>query len=57
MALFWATMACIVTTTAATATNNRAGRDVNTAFGGIPDQAVRQIVTRVVAEHDPGAAR
>lgn len=33
-----------------------AGHDFNTTFGGIPNQAVRQIVTGFLAEHDPGAA-
>lgn len=34
-----------------------AGHDFNTAFDGIPNQAVRQIVARFLAENDPGRAR
>ncbi|MFG6282853.1 hypothetical protein [Sphingomonas sp. S6] len=34
-----------------------AGHDFDTADGGIPNQAVRQIMTRFLAEHDPGQVR
>ena len=34
-----------------------AGHDFNAAYEGIPNQTVRQIVTRFLAENDPGPAR
>ncbi|PVE59060.1 hypothetical protein DC429_01195 [Arthrobacter sp. TPD3018] len=34
-----------------------AGHDFNTVYGGIPNQVMRQIIMRFLAEYDPGQVR